>query len=109
MELHEAGLIDEWTESEQKKRKNATLCMNEACKRQEIKAASDNQTQITLAHFSGAFYILVGGYFISFISFIRENVYFRISGILRGWIKIKISKGLVEEGINNGALDCVSL
>ncbi|XP_046453995.1 glutamate receptor ionotropic, delta-2-like isoform X2 [Daphnia pulex] len=100
MELHEAGLIDEWIESEQKKRKNATLCMNEARKRQEIKASPDNQIQITLAHFSGAFYVLVGGYFISFVSFIRENVYFRVSRYFKRPNKNEIVEGPVDEGNN---------
>ena len=102
MELHEAGLIDKWTENEQKKRKNATLCMNEARKRQQSKAASENQIRITPAHFSGAFYVLIGGCFISFISFFRENVYFRISRYYKKEIK---NQGPVGVGIDKTAID----
>lgn len=79
MELHEAGLIDHWTEWELMKYKNATYCLQEALKRQQRKAASKKETKITLKNFSGPFDLLILGYLISFIFFVREIVHFKVS------------------------------
>lgn len=78
MELHQAGLIDMWTERELQKRRNVTYCLNEARNRQQRKI-TNNLTKITLKNFSGAFYVLIIGYFLSLICFIGENVYFKLS------------------------------
>ncbi|KAK4012749.1 hypothetical protein OUZ56_024985 [Daphnia magna] len=78
MELHEAGLIDHWTEWELMKYKNATYCLQEALKRQQRKAASKKETKITLKNFSGPFDLLILGYLISFILFVREIVHFKV-------------------------------
>ncbi|KZS11624.1 Uncharacterized protein APZ42_023549 [Daphnia magna] len=77
MELHQAGLIDEWTNRELHLRRNVSFCLNEAKKVQQRKI-SDNLTKITLKNFSGAFYVLVVGYVLSLICFFGENIYFRL-------------------------------
>ncbi len=78
MELHQAGLIDEWTERDLQKRRNVTYCLNEARNRQQRKI-TNNLTKITLKNFSGAFCVLIIGYILSLICFIGENVYFKLS------------------------------
>lgn len=77
MELHQAGLIDEWTHRELLLRRNVSYCLNEAKKVQQRKI-SDNLTKITLKNFSGAFYVLIVGYVLSFICFFCENIYSRL-------------------------------
>jgi ionotropic glutamate receptor len=79
MELHEEGLIEIFIQTHQQRLRNASQCLNEARKRQQITAPTENKTKIKLANFSGAFYVLVIGYFISFFCFVRENVYYRMS------------------------------
>ena len=78
MELHQAGLIDEWTQRELQKRRNVTYCLNEARKIQQRKI-TNNLTKITLKNFSGAFYVLITGYILSLICFIGEHIYFNLS------------------------------
>ena len=65
MELHEEGLIEIFIQTHQQRLRNASQCLNEVRKRQQITAPTENKTKITLANFSGAFYVLVIGYFIS--------------------------------------------
>ena len=79
MELHEEGLIEIFIQTHQQRLRNASQCLNEARKRQQITAPTENKTKITLANFSGVFYVSVIGYFISFSCFVRENVYYRMS------------------------------
>jgi hypothetical protein len=79
MELHEAGRFEFWTRVYQKKYTNATYCLNEAHKRREQRNLSKSKTKITLNNFSGAFYVLALGYFISFVCFVRENICFRLN------------------------------
>lgn len=76
MELHGAGLIDLWTRWDTDKRRNVMKCLNESDKRQQKKMSS-NQTKITLKNFTGAFYVLIAGYVVSFVVFIGEKIYFK--------------------------------
>ncbi|XP_046657357.1 uncharacterized protein LOC124350615 isoform X2 [Daphnia pulicaria] len=98
MELHQAGLIDFWTQRELQKRKHITHCVNEANKVQ-MQKVSDSKTKITLNNFSGAFYILLVGYIISFIFFVSENVYLRITKYKRGHPRIAPNK--IGRGVGN--------
>jgi hypothetical protein len=105
MELHQAGLIDFWTQRELQKRKHITHCVNEANKVQ-MQKVSDSKTKITLNNFSGAFYILLVGYIISFIFFVSENVYLRITKHKRGHPRIapnKIGRGVGRVGNQSSA------
>jgi hypothetical protein len=78
MELHEAGLMEFWIRLDQKNVLNATYCLNEARKRRQTRKLSESETKISLNSFSGAFYVLVLGYFVSFVCFVREVLYFRL-------------------------------
>ena len=78
MELHEAGLMEFWIGVDQKNLLNATYCLNEARKRRQKRKLSESETKISLNSFSGAFYVLVLGYFVSFVCFVREVLYFRL-------------------------------
>lgn len=79
MKLHEDGLIEFLIQMDQQERHdNVTKCLDEARRRQQKKAVSGNTRQISLGNFSGAFYVLIIGYFISFVCFIRENIYYRM-------------------------------
>jgi len=77
MELHDDGLIDQWIKREPHEYKNIDICLNEPRQRQQCKV-SDNNTQTSLENFAVAFYILIAGYFISLVFFVRENFYFRL-------------------------------
>jgi hypothetical protein len=79
MELHEDGLIEFLIRRVQEGNNNVTKCLDEARWRQQKKAVSGNARQISLGNFSGAFYVLIIGYFISFVCFIHENIYYRMS------------------------------
>ena len=78
MELHEAGVMEFWIRLDQKNVLNATYCLNEARKRRQKRKLSESETKISLNSFSGAFYVLVLGYFVSFVCFVREVLYFRL-------------------------------
>ncbi|KAK4012750.1 hypothetical protein OUZ56_024986 [Daphnia magna] len=79
MELHEAGMMDHWIAWELEKYRNATRCLQEALKRQQRKAASEKETKITSKNFSGPFDLLIVGYLVSFVLFVREIVHFKVS------------------------------
>ncbi|EFX85831.1 hypothetical protein DAPPUDRAFT_313677 [Daphnia pulex] len=99
MELHEDGLIEFLIRRDQERHNNVTKCLDEARRRQQKKAVSGNTRLISLGNFSGAFYVLIIGYFISFVCFIRENIYYRMSKCFhklsykRKFISRKQSKG----------------
>ncbi|XP_057378180.1 ionotropic receptor 93a-like [Daphnia carinata] len=79
MELHESGMMEHWIAWELKKYRNATQCLQEAHERQQRKAVSEEKTKITLKNFSGPFDLLILGYLVSFILFVREIFYFKVS------------------------------
>lgn len=81
MELHGAGLIDLWTRRDMQNRRNVVKCLSESKKVQQQKKSS-NSTKITLKNFTGAFYVLLAGYIISFVVFITEKCVFRFKRIL---------------------------
>ncbi|KAI9561655.1 hypothetical protein GHT06_012615 [Daphnia sinensis] len=87
IELHEAGMMNHWTEWELKKYKNATFCLQEALKRQQRKAASEKETKITLKNFFGPFNLLILGYLISFVLFFREIVHSKVSSYCKKTVK----------------------
>nr|CAH0108341.1 unnamed protein product [Daphnia galeata] len=100
MELHQAGLIDEWTQRELQKRRNVTYCLNEARKIQQHKI-TNNLTKITLKNFSGAFYVLIIGYILSLICFIGENVYFNLSKFYKSpTVGVKQEVEIVPDELN---------
>jgi hypothetical protein len=85
MELHQAGLIDFWIQMEVQNNRNANHCLNVAGKKlQQKKSPSfNNQKRINLKNFSGAFYVLIAGYFISLLCFVCENVVIRFKRLSR--------------------------
>lgn len=87
MELHSAGLIDLWAKRELNKHKDFDKCLNEARQRQQRKVSAGNRTQISLKNIAGAFYVLIAGYLISFVFFVFENCYRRLS-----MFRLKMSK-----------------
>lgn len=77
MEVHQAGLIDFWTRAEVQKNRNANFCLKMADDKLKKKSQIfNNQTRrITLKNFTGAFYVLLAGYLLSFICFIGEILF----------------------------------
>jgi hypothetical protein len=94
MELHSAGLIDLWAKRELNKYKDVDKCLNEARQRQQRKV-SGNRTQISLKNIAGAFYVLIVGYLISFVFFVFENCYHRLS-----MFQMKMSKRNTKQNRN---------
>lgn len=100
MELVEAGKMDHWTKWELKKYKNSTYCFEVARQKQQQTASAENKTKITLKNFSGPFDLLVIGYLVCFVCFIREIVHFKVSYYLKK--RLAIHEVIAE---NNGGVD----
>ena len=69
----------------------------------KMQKVSDIKTKITLNNFSGAFYVLFIGYVISFIVFVSENIYLKITKFKRGCPRIAPNKIGKEIGSQSSA------